>query len=208
METYNHRLGIGLIPIKDQIKIIYRLAEQISKQEPLSFFLQPELSTPHLTLFQGRFQSEVEFIRQVQQTDFSYLNKTQTIAGLSVWAKKIIFLDCIKSPDIQRAHTETYTKLFSLCEGKSADPQVFEGITEQEQQSFDQTGYPFSLDAYLPHITMAHTKALQTNNNLTARLQQALKESSLGNTLIFEKLVVYRVGDSGKCEGIAYERNL
>lgn len=206
MNEYNHRLGVGLIPGESQISKIYDLAEKLSTQNDLSFWVKPGISVPHVTLFQGRFKSEEEVIKAIKGIDFSYLNSKQALSGLSVWAQKIIFLDCERSEYLQKAHESVYNALFPLCEGKSADPQQFKGITDGQQRSFDKTGYPFSLEEYLPHFTIAHLRnPEQTEKH---HFREIFEKSSLVDTVVFDRIVLYRVGDLGKCFDFVYERKL
>lgn len=204
---FYHKLGIGLIPETNQIEQIYNLINQIFKKYNLSFATQEGVSIPHLTLFQGKYRDKGEVINKLKSLDLK-LSETYLIQGLSIWARKIIFLDLIKTDSLQQTHNNIYQALFPLCEGKSADPQKFEGITPGQQKSFDETGYPFSLEEYLPHFTLAHIRELQNKLEETeSELNKLLKKSRL-EQITFDKLVVYRVGLLGSCINFAYEQKL
>jgi 2'-5' RNA ligase len=191
MNGYNCRLGAGLIPAESQIFDIYNLAEKLSTQCDLSFWVRPGISVPHVTLFQGRFKSNEEVIQALREVDFSYLNNKQTLSGLSLWAQKIIFLDCKESKDLQRVHENVYSALFPLC---------------GQQRSFDTTGYPFSLEEYLPHFTIAHLR--NPGQKRKHNIQKIFEELMQDNIIVFERAVLYKIGDLGRCLDFVYERKL
>ncbi|HEY5713929.1 MAG TPA: hypothetical protein VIT68_01110 [Candidatus Gracilibacteria bacterium] len=203
MDKYPHRLGIGLIPSPDEIKAIYGLSQDLTQSQDLSFFLQPGISIPHLTLFQGKFSDESAVIKALSSIDLSSFTPQQIIKGISVWAQKIVFLDCLKSQDLADLHTQVFKVLFPLCEGTSADPQNFQGITEGQQKAFEATGYPFSREEYLPHFTLAHLSNPQIGSP-----PETLSHSKVLSEVHFTKLVVYRVGDLGACLDFAYEKSI
>lgn len=205
MKTCNHKLGFGLIPIKEHQDLIYSLAEKLAQRIDLSFYLKSGESIPHLTLFQGRFVSVEEVVKKMETLDFSFLGRNQKLIGLSQWAKKIIFLDCVNNHELQTAHEKVYHALFPMCEGKSADPQNFQDITKGQQKSFNETGYPFSLKEYLPHFTIAHIENPEVDES--AQLDKVYQTINL-RTITFERIVVYIVGELGRCLEFAFEKNL
>lgn len=207
---YVHRLGIGLIPTEEQQEQIYYLVDSLKKEFDLTFATEPGVSIPHLTLFQGVYQDEAQVIDATTSLDLSQVSRYQPIKGVSIWAQKILFLDCERTPSLYHAHLQVFEKLFPLCEGKSADPQNFIDITEDQQRSFNETGYPFSRQEYLPHFTLAHLRdtTLYQNPDTQRQLNRLLEETSLINGVNFERLVVYRVGPLGACKEFAYERTL
>ncbi len=206
MIKFNYRLGVGLIPVEVSVAQIYNLTQDLSNQYDLSFWIKSGLSIPHVTLFQGIFKSEEEVIKKMENVDISSFNRTQSLLGLSVWAQKILFLDCKKSIDLSDLHKNIYNVLFPLCEKKSADPQKFVNITEGQQKSFDTTGYPFSLNEYLPHFTVAHFVTPGLINKF--ELSNFFEKSNLSKKIVFKKIVLYRVGDLGRCSDFIYEQNL
>lgn len=203
MEKFNSKLWIWLIPSKSAIKNIYDLTNDISKIYDLSFFLKQDFSIPHLTLFQGKFTDEEMVIKLVREIDFSSFKREQFIKWISLWAKKILFLDCRPSNDLQIMHEQIYNKLFPICEWESADSQNFEDITNGQQKSFEETWYPFSLCEYLPHFTLAHILDLPQDIN-----DIILKESNIGTSINFDRLVIYKVGDLGRCTDLIYEKKI
>jgi 2'-5' RNA ligase len=198
--TYSYKLGVGLIPTPAHQYNIYHLVQQLQNTIPLSFATLPAASTPHLTLFQGKYHSQNDVISAVQQLS-TIIPTTLTSLNLGIWAEKIIFLNFKNTPILQQFHEELFQILFPLCEGKSADPQHFQGISPAEQNSFMETGYPFSLHAYSPHVTLAH---LSTATN-TIRLPILPPELQ---QVQFEKLVVYRVEELGACKHYIWESKI
>ena len=208
MANYEHKLGVGLVPSSRSVDEVYALVTRIGEAAQLGFATAQGVSIPHLTLFQGKYRSEEEVVERVRTIDFSFFPREARVLDISVWAKKIVFLDLERTEGFRRAHEFVFHALFPLCEGKSADPQKFEGITAGQEKSFEETGYPFSLAEYLPHITLAHLGAVpQDALREESRLRTAIKDF-LPRAVAFEKLVVYRVGPLGSCTDIVWERKL
>jgi len=205
-----HKLGVGLIPVEEQQEQIYSLVARIKQQFDLTFATEQDVSIPHLTLFQGVYQNEAQVVDIVRSIDFSQFSRWQPVKGLSAWAEKILFLDCERTTDLYQAHLRVFEKLFPLYEGKSADPQDFVGITPGQQRSFNETGYPFSRQEYLPHFTLAHLKdtSLYKLPNTQEKLNRLITDSPLRQRIDFERFVVYRVGPLGACKELTYERVL
>ncbi|MEK6909557.1 MAG: hypothetical protein AABW61_00595 [Candidatus Aenigmatarchaeota archaeon] len=206
---YTQSLGIGLIPIEEQQDQIYELVDRIKQEFDLTFATERGISIPHLTLFQGVYQDESQVVNTISSTSIS-LPRHQPVKGLTIWAQKILFLDCEKTPDLYQAHNRVFERLFPLCEGKSADPQNFIGITSGQQKSFNETGYPFSLQEYLPHFTLSHLKdpTLYIQPTTQQRLNDLLSISPIRKGIDFEKLIVYRVGLLGACKEFVYQTPL
>jgi 2'-5' RNA ligase len=198
-------LGIGLIPNTTFIEKIYSFTSDLENRYDLIFSVRPGVSIPHLTLFQGRFENEKEIIKLVSEIE-NFSIKKQSIQGFSIWARKILFLDCEKCQSLQDLHNRVFKNLSSVNIGNSADPQNFVGITPGQQKSYIETGYPFSLVEYLPHFTLAHFRE-QPNPETLKEVQKLFQKFGINKTLTFDKLVIYRVGDKGRCKDIIYEKN-
>lgn len=216
VSEFVHKFGVGIIPDAEGIQQVYNLAQKIHATYPMSFHLKPWFSIPHVTLFQWKFRTQEEAVQAMQGVDFSTLSKKQIIQWLTIRALKIVFLDCERSHDLKAAHNAVYDALSPICEGKSADPQNFKWITDGQQRSFDETGYPFSQEEYLPHFTIGHIVTPVTDpavdtaekREIEEWLARILEESGIWDTMKFEKVVLYKVGDLGACLEFAYEQNI
>lgn len=195
------KLGIGLVPYQHDQERIYDLVASIAEKFDLGFQTARGVSIPHLTLFQGVYTDADAVAQTLSTIDLTFLSAAEQVRGLSIWAQKIVFLDFEKSDRLSRAHEMVYRALRPLASGVSADPQNFQGITAGQQQSFASTGYPFSLDEYLPHVTLAHLKKnLKDADDAVVQLAQLLAHSGFPQEIQFEKLVAYRVGPLGACK--------
>ncbi len=172
-----------------------------------TFALHTADSIPHLSLMQAVFANPAPAIEFIDKLDFSALDKQFQISEISVWATRIVFLNFTLPPQLKRLHVQTFNAWQSIACSGSADPQAFEGITLGQQESFRTTGYPFSLDQYLPHITLAHLQDKDIDGNVVAKMN-ALREKSMPRVLSFQKLVVFAVEPLGICRKIIKERTL
>lgn len=212
MEKFPHKLGIGVIPTPEEGAQMYALVEKLQRQFPLRFAMVLGVSRPHLTLFQGKFPSEKSVIEIAEQFDPHSIGRTHRIDALDVWAERVVFLNIVRDPKMMHAHQEAFDRLFSRCEGRSADPQKFVDITEAQQHAFDTTGYPFSgEEAYVPHFTVAHIEdPLPPKAEIQRRLSDILTASPLGQkgSITFDTLMVYKVGEKGACTELIYEKKI
>lgn len=210
---YTHKLGHGLVPPEQGQAAVYDLVERLGNEFDLSSFAcKPGVSTPHLTVFQGKYRSESDVSDRMSQLDITALPSELKVEGVSIWDGKIVFLDFECPSELQDFHNNTFETVFPLAEGKSADPQDFTDITDLQRQMFGETGYPFACDAYLPHITLAHLPARLTGDSLVSaekRMNEILADSSVETVLAFERFVIYRVGEKGAClENFSFQAEL
>jgi hypothetical protein len=206
--TYEHKLGIGFTLRKDQQEDVYRYIEHLGRDFEFSFAAKRNESIPHLTLFQGKFTREENVISLAHNFYLHPELKRQPVKGVSIFDGKIVFLDTKKTPIIDKTHWAAFTVFRPLCEGKPADPQEFPSISSGQWDMYNKHGYLFSLDEYLPHFTLAHLKERSTS---LRKDEVAMNDSLLGfvpSMLTFDKFVVYRVGELGRCTSFAYERPL
>ncbi|MEK7257587.1 MAG: hypothetical protein AAB316_22720, partial [Bacteroidota bacterium] len=136
----------------------------------------------------------------------SFLGKRQRITGTSIWAEKILFLDIKKTGELQRAHKLAFELLFPLCLGKSADPHEFLGISAKEKQSYRKTGYPFSLPAFRPHVTLARLRPAK--RGVMPQLSKKARQHFPNCCIEFSKICIYAVGPHGSCGKILFEQKL
>ncbi len=207
--NFEHKLGFALVPHEDDQKKIYELSDILNKNLDLGFRVTPESAIPHITGFQGIF-ADIEMIKiRLNTLNFSFLDRNQSIQGLSLWAQKIIFLDYKNTQLLRQFHQliiDTFEKGTDY-QGTSADPQNFDGITSGQQAAFDMTGYPFYGDEFLPHTTMAHLQKAQSQEEKSS-LNQFIKRSSIGDTIEFIKVVIFEVEALGKSTNILWEKDL
>lgn len=208
MASKMQSLGVGLIPGTKDTATLAKMAQRAAQTFDLSFFLKPPSSLPHVTLFQGVFPSEEEVIRKVRAVDYSFLSSSQKIQGMDIFAKKVLFITLQNSKDLQRAHELTFHMLSPLCNKAPADTQDLQGITAGQKKSLVATGYPFSRQEFLPHFTLAHFRVPPKKGAVLPQLTKTLLASSLGKTISFEKLVVYKVGPLGRCVSLVYQKGL
>lgn len=204
----DYKLGIGLVPIREDQERIYRLVEELGLHLEVGFKTESGISIPHITLFQGMFENEEEINHIGRDLDLTDLSQEHFPVGISIWAQKILFLNLTKERDLLNLHYEAFARAFPLCAGKPADTQKLEGITREQQRSLDRTGSPFVGDTYLPHFTLAHLAEVPEDFEETEEELNKVLETCIKGPLKFDKLVVYEVGELGACKRIIYERSL
>lgn len=203
-ETRIVPLGIALVPANEHLERVRRLVSACENQGMnFSFALHRDSSLiPHLSIMQGVFADSNEAIAVADAIDRSELVVSLVVSNLSIWARKILFLNFVETNWLKRFHKNAFHSWMPLSKRTSADPQKFTGITAGQQAAYDDTGYPFALAEYAPHITLAHFAEEQSE--ASKDFPRLLAESEL-NEVQFERLVVFKVEPLGACREILRE---
>lgn len=207
-------IGVALLPTSYEQNKLYDFTQLINEKYALSFKITPNITLPHVSLFQGCFSNSEWVIDQLRTIVFNPVLVNFECSSLSLWARKIIFLNLTNNMALSALHNTIFQRLFieGFCSGTSADPQAFQEITVGQKKSFTETGYPFSQKEYLPHFTLAHfnldsitaSKEVMENelNNLFQEYFRGVRNMS------FEKFIIFSVGNLGICKDVLFEINL
>jgi hypothetical protein len=199
-------IGLALIPSQTEQELVRDFVASLELSGcNFGFALHTHAtSIPHLSVMQGLFENSSEAIEKIEQLDKATIPSLLTVSYLSVWAMKILFLNFVLSESIIKFHTNAFNAWRPIMSTGSADPQDFNGITSGQKESIKTTGYPFSLDEYIPHITLAHFAAPPLSDAILSKANSVLWDS-LPTTISFEKLVVFKVEALGLCRDILHE---
>jgi len=199
-------LGLALLPSPTEQDLIRNFVASLELSGcNFGFALHSHETTyPHISIMQGTFENESEASEKIEQLDLTTVPKLLTVSYLSVWAMKILFLNFVLSESLLKLHTNAFNAWRPIMSNSSADPQDFHGITSGQKESIKTTGYPFSLDEYLPHITIAHFAAPPISDALLSKANNVLWDS-LPIMISFEKLVIFKVEPLGLCREFVRE---
>lgn len=198
-------LGLALVPVSEDVERIRHLSNSF-EQAGVSFSFalhQDKGLIPHLSIMQGVFADCEAAMAAVERLDKSEIEPSLSVSDLSIWATKILFLNFRKAQWLMRLHQSVFHLWIAVAQRASADPQKFRGITPGQQASFDNTGYPFSLNEYAPHITVGHCSE-EGSQSLLLPINSLLSETRL-EEIKFRRLVVFKVEPLGACREIIRE---
>lgn len=203
-------IGIALVPRKQDILLIRELTEQLEEpKHKFSFSLHTRTDAiPHLSLLQGVFDDSSVAMEALTGLAPFDINPTLTVMNLSIWATKIVFLNFIPGEELLGLHNQICDRWFARSSRVSADPQQFSGITEGQRKSFEETGYPFSRQEFLPHVTLAHLAVSTGGAHLdmaTPTTHATVPPSALPESIIFEKIALFAVKPLGVCTNFLAE---
>jgi 2'-5' RNA ligase len=171
-------LGMALVPTEEARKQVQEFVSSLATDGfEFAFALHTANSIPHLSLMQAVFDDPAPAIELFDKLDCSALDLEFRISDISVWATRVIFLNFQLPAELKRLHVAAFNAWHSIACSGSADPQTFVGITAGQQESFRKTGYPFGLDEYLPHITLAHLKEAKVGSKEIRRMNRLLEKS-------------------------------
>ena len=207
-------VGLALVPSdRDCQAISSLLSECESRGVEFAFALNTSNSIAHLSLMQASFADQQTAIDLLQELDFQALESTargqflrqpMKVVDVSVWATKIVFLNFSHNPELRQLHTDVANLWLPKALRSSADPQSFSDISEGQKQSISATGYPFSYEQYLPHITLAHLKDGYGSAEKIGLMNDLIK-TRLPEAFRFERLVAFAVEPLGLCRQIIRE---
>ncbi|MBP9092013.1 hypothetical protein KBI23_13385 [bacterium] len=208
-------VSLALVPSeKDCQAICALLAESERSGVDFAVALNTSNSIAHLSLMQATFddgQTAVDLLQFLNIASIPrFLKEPMAITDISVWASKIVFLNFALGPALKQLHCDVANLWLPKALRASADPQSFVGISDGQRQSISSTGYPFSYDEYLPHITLGHLKTPLDSVAKTVRISELdkfneLLETRLPPAIRFEKLVAFEVEPLGLCRQIIRE---
>ncbi|MBY0548861.1 MAG: 2'-5' RNA ligase family protein [Candidatus Obscuribacterales bacterium] len=190
-----HGIGLALFPLPREIESLRELAAQMeTPQQALSFSIHKRLDAmPHLSLMQGVFENDGVAMEALADLNLESASPTLKVCDVSIWATKIVFLNFERTNLIQELHNQIADRWLAICKKQSADPQAFNGITDGQHKSFSETGYPFSYEEFIPHVTLAHLASPVPNGERPDQMPP------LPVSLTFEKLALFRVEPLGIC---------
>jgi len=191
-------LGVGLIPSKESQLKLNELAKGIYDLNKENL-IHNSSNTPHLTLFQGRFDSAdkvIEIVKKLKITNLSL----QKVEKLLIWGNWL-FLNLDLTKGISEAHNNLAEQLIPLRFGKAIDFLDESYMSEGQIKSFNETGYQFSRTEFIPHITLLSLKerSMEINN---------LEETILPPVVEFSKIIIYVTGEGGACTEVLLEIKL
>jgi hypothetical protein len=199
-------IGLALIPPQEEQELIRNFVASLELSGcNFGFALHSHASSyPHLSIMQGTFENESEAIEKIAQLDLTTVPSLLTVSYLSVWAMKILFLNFVLPESLLKLHTNAFNAWHPIMSSCSADPQDFHGITSGQRESIKTTGYPFSRNEYIPHITLAHFAAPPLSDAMLSKANNVLWDS-LPSMITFERLVAFKVEPLGLCREILQE---
>ncbi|MDP3510095.1 MAG: hypothetical protein Q8T09_19140 [Candidatus Melainabacteria bacterium] len=207
-------VGLALVPSERDCQAISSLLlECESRGVEFAFALNTSNSIAHLSLMQASFEDQQTAVDLLQELEFQRLESTARgqflrqpvkVVDVSVWATKIIFLNFSLRPELSQLHTNVANLWLPKALRSSADPQSFSDISEGQKQSISATGYPFSYEQYLPHITLAHLKDGNGSAEKIGLMNDVIK-ALLPQAIRFERLVAFAVEPLGLCRKIIRE---
>jgi hypothetical protein len=210
-------VGLALIPSQNDCQALHSLlAESEARGADFDFALNTSNSISHLSLMQATFDNEntpVELLESLNLQSLAsqhigrILSQPMAVSGISVWAKKIVFLNFVIVPELKQLHCDVANLWLPHALMASADPQSFEGISDGQKQSIGKTGYPFCYDEYLPHITLGHLKNTD-HAEANLMLLNGLLKTDLPQAIFFDSLIAFAVEPLGLCRRIIREWKL
>jgi 2'-5' RNA ligase len=195
------RAGLALVPNEQFRKKFIALQERCRSQVILVPRLGEDENLPHLTLFQGWFAADTPFeslIENLQKTlwQAGFLPKLKLI-DIRFYEPGWYFLLVEKEQWLAELQRQS---LKVLLEQAQAAPPGQEKITERytplELENYRKYGYRFIGDAFLPHITLGHTKSGR-EAGFDALLPDLWDRSGINSEQGIESIAIYAVGEHG-----------
>lgn len=190
-------LGVALLPRADHTRAAILLQESLGGDVPLQPTLSEDGNLPHLTVFQGPFEDDLDPERELARIGASVsLPRQLSLASVGIVYQPTGWLFmAVERP----AMLEQVQEVVLDCLAPRLDRQAFDTskdtsrFTESERVSFARYGYRYTGDAYAPHITLGRT------DEATARelVRTAPERTRVPDEWTFDRLSFYVMGEHG-----------
>ncbi|MEA5619720.1 hypothetical protein VB711_18005 [Cronbergia sp. UHCC 0137] len=195
------KLGLALIPNIENIKAIVKLQQKVISLIPLQPILGTELNLPHITLIQGRFKPDVNWINIISNLRDHI--KTQNyrlefkLTELEFKRSGWYFLNPSSNIIFSQSHKFVFDNLKTSMYLTEEDLyQDISNYSDLEKANYLKYGYRFIGDAFQPHITLG--RYLNKNQiGITENLFNLVNPFISNYQGILEKITLYEMGENG-----------
>jgi 2'-5' RNA ligase len=195
------KVGFALVPCVRDIELLIELQQQITSQYDLRPILSDSVNLPHLTIFQGTFESSLPYkdlLLRLREQAIGLRVSWQLSCGQVVhqpvgWYFLLVQAAC----ELLALHAQ----LLDWCKpyivlGDPKDPGYLSAMSAGEQKSFLTYGYRYAAECYMPHVTLGRLQSSSVDKVLNVANGYRNSLSNL-TAINFDRLTVYTMGENG-----------
>ena len=193
-------LGVALLPNDEIKKLMIELNRMLKSSHEVSYELG-DTNHPHLTLYQGTFESFEDVHKAVTGLDLNISETEIVLKNLILHPSNFLTFQCYQTERLQRLHE---TVLNGASEVRLRDvPTIWERNRVQfgpkQQASIKRYGYPDALELFDPHFTIRRITAREFDRTavITYLMQKAVPY--IGYKLKPSAIVIYELGIDAAC---------
>lgn len=202
------KVGIAMVPSAETIESLVELQKQVMPICSLRPILGTEHNLPHITLLQGRFRHNINWVGLIsdlrdrcREAKYSLEFK---VAGLEYKPPGWYFLSLTPNGIFSEAHRFVFERLKTLMfltqEEREKDTSDY---TTLEKYNYLTYGYRYIGDTFYPHITLGRSlgKSRCGDEASLIRRVESLTSNLIGT---IQKITLYEMGENGSHAAILY----
>ena len=193
------KIGVALVPnIHFQRKVI-EVENRLHTTLGFMNMLGEKENVPHITLFQGNFDSDmsISYLMNTMYKEYIKVFKIGIvdINKISCYDSCKFFIDIDKSKNIMRLHNNILDIVKDRIILDDSRYSLINGNTNYDARvSIINYGSKYMGKNYRPHITIGKSRFEDSDSTLEL-LRKEFR--NLPKTIIISKIVIYKVGDNG-----------
>ncbi len=206
------KVGIAMIPDLEMLESLVELQKKILRICPLSPLLETQQNLPHITLLQGRFRNQINWMSLILELqDYCHRQKySLELKDVELEYKPSgwYFLKFPHNYMFHGAHRFVFEQLKdSLFLTEEDRQKKTSHYSYLEKINYFSYGYRYIGDAFQPHITLGRTFDNRRMNDEAAltHLVESLSSNLIGT---IQKITIYEVGDNGSHAATLYYVNM
>ncbi len=206
---FSMKIGFAIIPEESFLSQIIELENEYNKKLQFKHSLGLSKNLPHITLFQGEFPEDLNYIEIVH---LLYEKIKGFHKPLNVEFKKIeyiekgwFFLVCNKTDSLTLLHLYLleYLSKYVILPKDRLDNKEREHLTNLQYEAIVKYNYRYAGDAFFPHITIG--RSLKNNDVVLKEINNDFMK--LNNFSKISRVTAYKMGDDGVHEETLYEQS-
>ncbi|RPK82046.1 2'-5' RNA ligase family protein [Streptomyces sp. ADI98-10] len=190
-------LGVALLPRADHTHAAIRLQQTLGGDRPLQPPLSEQGNLPHLTVFQGPFEDDLDPGRELARIGAAVsLPGELSLASVGIVHQPTgwLFMSVERLALLEKLQEVVLAGLAPRLDRRAFDTSKDTSrFTESERVSLARYGYRYTGDAYAPHITLGRT------DEATALelVRTAPERTRVPGEWTFDRLSFYVMGEHG-----------
>lgn len=190
-------LGIAVLPRHDFMEKAIAIQAELATDTSLDPRLSTQHNLPHVTLFQGPLQPNINFSKtliDIRESSGVTSDVHTEAVDIAYQPKGWIFLNVKKVQAFSRLQSATVKLIESHLDSSAIDRgKDISAYTPTERESYQRYGYRYVGVAFAPHVTLG-----RTDEQLARQLADRGQRDKLGaGNWIFDRLSFYVMGELG-----------
>lgn len=191
-------IGFALIPDKPFSDELVKIENEVHEQCGFHHKLGTSFNIPHLTIFQGSFQNNVDCFQMLRyMTEYFISCDHLQFNEVAYQAGGWYFYACQKTDELVNLHDWALKECRDYLDLQDDRlKQDMAGFTSEQIAGIKEYGYRYAGKAFMPHVTLGRSNDISANSELISLLKQKL--SKLPKDVPVYRMTCYKMGQDGQ----------